>query len=89
MSKINEKLNLLLLLDQVDIEECDNYYEIKCKHHNVDLKTIIAYIDKTNNRVSYYIGDVYNNSSNEEEIDMEQIRLLSKVIKELTGEVKC
>ncbi len=83
MSNVNEKLNLLLLLEQVNIEDCNNCFKIWCKYRDGDFKCIIAYINKTSNEVEYYMDDCFDDSLKEEPIDMKQIQLLQKVIKEL------
>lgn len=88
--KINEtiknKLKLLSILNDFEIESNEEVYVIKCKYFDEDCKELRATINLKTGETKYYMTDIYDNSSNCEEIDLEQLRKLQELVELLKGE---
>lgn len=81
---IENKLELLSLLDDYIIEKNNDMYVIKCKKYDDTYKQLEVDIHPKVNQVSYYVTDVYNNGYDYECIDMEQLEKLQKIVELLT-----
>ena len=79
---INKAIKLMKSLDNIHIEHVGgNRYFVRVKEYNDDYKPVICIIDGDN--IEYYLDDLYNNSSNVEEIDFDQLNILQEFVKML------
>ena len=86
---LTNNLKLIKYLDEITIEERETDYKIQLKdicYGYEDPKPLYANIDKKTNKVTYYMENLYNNGFDCEEIDMEQLEKLSKIITAIKGE---
>lgn len=82
--KIDKAIKLMKSLDNISIEIVDdNRYFVRVKEYNDDYKPVICIIDGED--VEYHLDNLYNNSSNVEEIDFDQLNVLLNFVKTLHG----
>ena len=81
---MKDKLELLSILDKFNIEKTPwNGYKISCKERDYDdedLKDVIAMYDPETGNVDFYMTDLYNNSNDNERINLEQLKELQALI---------
>lgn len=86
---MKDKLKLLKYLDEISIKENNDEYEIRLKdqtkfgkeYNDFDL---VAYVDAKSQKASYYIQGIYNSGNDFAEINIEELKCLMTIVKELT-----
>ena len=80
--RIDKAIKLMKSLENIHIELVeDNRYFVRVKEYDDDYKPVICIIDGDD--IEYYLDDLYNNSSNVEEIDFDQLNVLQEFVKML------
>lgn len=86
-NNLMKNLELLSILNDYVIEENDGAYIIECRGYDYNrFKQLYVCINKKTNDIGYHMGDLYDNGSDSEVIDMAQLEKLQKIVKLLMGE---
>lgn len=85
---VKDKLDLLAKSSKFVItERTSSLYDVSFKEWRADNnKDICACVDTKSREISYYMTDLYDNSSDFEEIDLERLNELIEFCKLLIGE---
>lgn len=80
--RIDKAIKLMKSLDNIHIELVeDNRYFVRVKEYDDDYKPVICIIDGDD--IEYHLDNLYNNSSNVEKIDFDQLNVLQEFVKML------